>query len=87
MLKRPCTTSVRVASGAVKGTREQLYTNLQREFHTFVSRAGVREKIRGSNVLSFLACSALRMRNTDARFYTSLEIRGLTKQWLNGRYS
>jgi hypothetical protein len=55
VLKRPCTFSVRVANEPVKGTPEQLYTNLQREIHTFVSRAGAREKIRSSNVLSFLA--------------------------------
>ena len=55
MLKRPCTFSVRGARETVKSTRAQSYSNLQREFHTFVSCAGAREKIRGSNVLSFIA--------------------------------
>jgi hypothetical protein len=56
VLKKPCTFSVRVATEAVKGTREQLYTNLPRGFTLLLARRRAREKICGSNVLSFLAC-------------------------------
>jgi hypothetical protein len=56
-VEEPCTFSVRVATEAVKGTREPLYSNLPRGF-TVLFAAPEREKICGSNVLSFLACRA-----------------------------
>jgi hypothetical protein len=38
VLKKPCTFSVRGANVAVKGTREQLYTNLPRAFTLLLMR-------------------------------------------------